>query len=55
MGIVSPVVCPSFSGPWKYMERPHADTDALRASVREHVSRGVDQIKLYSRLVLEND
>ena len=35
---------------WKAMGRPHADTDALRASIQHHVAVGVDQIKLYAGL-----
>jgi len=35
---------------WKAMGRPHADADALRASIRQHVAAGVDQIKLYAGL-----
>jgi hypothetical protein len=38
---------------WKHLGRPHADSNALRASVREHVERGVDQIKLYAHLDIE--
>jgi len=38
---------------WQRMGRPHSNTDELRASVREHVARGVDQIKLYAHLDLE--
>lgn len=35
---------------WKNMGRPHADADALRASIQLHVAAGVDQIKLYAGL-----
>ncbi len=35
---------------WKAMGRPHADADALRASIQLHVAAGVDQIKLYAGL-----
>jgi imidazolonepropionase-like amidohydrolase len=37
---------------WTRMGRPHADEKALRASVRQEVEKGVDQIKLYARLDL---
>ena len=33
---------------WKNMGQAHQDADALRASIRHHVERGVDQIKLYA-------
>ena len=35
---------------WRNMGRPHADADALCASIRRHVTQGVDQIKLYAGL-----
>jgi len=38
---------------WKRMGKPHADAEALRASVRHEVGRGVDAIKLYAGLNLE--
>jgi imidazolonepropionase-like amidohydrolase len=38
---------------WQHMARPNADAEALRASIRHHVERGVDQIKLYDSLSLD--
>jgi len=38
---------------WRHMARPNADAQALRASIRHHVMRGVDQIKLYDSLSLD--
>ncbi len=38
---------------WKHMGRPHRDAEALRASVREEVARGVDAIKFYAGLDLD--
>ena len=38
---------------WPRMGRANADADAVRRSVREHISAGVDQIKLYPRLDIE--
>jgi imidazolonepropionase-like amidohydrolase len=37
-------------GIWNYIVRRHPDADSLRASIREHVERGVDQIKLYASI-----
>ena len=38
---------------WPRMGRANADADAVRRSVREHISAGVDQIKLYPGLDIE--
>ncbi len=38
---------------WKIMGRAHADGEALRASVREEVKRGVNAVKFYANLNLE--
>jgi imidazolonepropionase-like amidohydrolase len=38
---------------WQHMARPNADAEALRASIRHHVERGADQIKLYDSLSLD--
>ena len=38
---------------WKRIGRGHADIEQLRASIQHHVSRGVDQIKLYDSLTPE--
>lgn len=35
---------------WPRLGRGHTSTDEIRDSVREHVQRGVDQIKLYAKL-----
>ena len=37
-------------GLWQHMIRHHADAEEVRQSVREHVDRGVDAIKLYAFL-----
>jgi imidazolonepropionase-like amidohydrolase len=37
-------------GVWKYIVKRHTDSQSLRASIREYVERGVDQIKLYASL-----
>jgi hypothetical protein len=49
------IVCCGFAldgpkGLWHHVCRPHADAEAIRESVREHVDRGVDAIKLYAFL-----
>ena len=49
------IVCCGFAldgpkGLWHHMIRHHADAECLRESVREHVDRGVDAIKLYAFL-----
>ena len=38
---------------WPRMGRAHADADAVRRSVREHIESGVDAIKLYAGLDAE--
>jgi imidazolonepropionase-like amidohydrolase len=35
-------------GIWQYVVKRHTDEKSLRASIRENVTRGVDQIKLYA-------
>ena len=37
-------------GIWKHVVRRHATEEDLRSSIREHVRRGVDAIKLYASL-----
>ncbi|MCX6044635.1 MAG: amidohydrolase family protein [Chloroflexi bacterium] len=37
---------------WSQMGQAHQDAEALRASIRHHVARGVDQIKLYANIDL---
>lgn len=38
---------------WHYIGRGHADTDALRESIRQHAQRGIKHIKFYDGLNLE--
>jgi imidazolonepropionase-like amidohydrolase len=38
---------------WPHMGRPHASADELRASVRHHIARGVDAVKLYAGVDLD--